>query len=68
MKWLKASDEASDVIFELFPNFFTRENPDFVEILTFTLIEGETMKCEVIFPRNEMRGEIVQYCSDQTLF
>ena len=63
MKWLKASD----VIFEHFPNFFTRENPGFVELWNFTLIECEKMKCEVILLRNVMRGEIIQKCFYQTL-
>ena len=29
------------------------------EFWTITLIEGEKMKCEVILPRDEMRGEII---------
>ena len=29
---------------------------------TFTLMEGEEIKCEVFFLRNEMRGEITKNC------
>ena len=34
---------------------------------TFTLMEGEKIKCEVILPRNEMRDEITEYCVYQIL-
>ena len=48
-------------------NVYTRENPVFVELWTFTLIEGEKMSCEVILQGNEMRGEIAEYDFYQTL-
>ena len=44
---------------------FTREKPWFC--WTLTLAKGEKMKCEVILPRNEMKGEIIEYCFYQTL-
>ena len=35
--------------------------------ITFTLVEGEKMICDVILPRNEVKGEITKYCIYQTL-
>ena len=33
----------------------------FVDLKTFTLIEGEKMKCKVIFRLFEMRSEVTEY-------
>ena len=46
--------------FSVFPG----KTPCLVKLLTFTFMEGERMKCEVILQRNEMRGEITKYSRD----
>ena len=43
--------------FQFQPNNVT----SFVDLKTFTLIEGEKMKCKVIFRLFEMRGEVTEY-------
>ena len=45
------------IVSRFFARFFTRVNLIFVELRTFTLMEGQQIKCEVILPKNEMRGE-----------
>ena len=39
----------------------------FVDLRTFTFMEGEKMKCKIILPWNEIRGEITEYYFYQTL-
>ena len=51
----------------VFPSFTTRENPGFVVLSFFTHVEGEKMKCEVILPRNKLRGRTTEYCFYQAL-
>ena len=46
------------------PKFSTRKN-SFVDLITFTLLEGEKMKYELFFTK--IRNEIAGYCFYQTL-
>ena len=38
------------------PRFFPKEKSGYFMLKTFTLVMGEKMRCEVILPRDEMKG------------
>ena len=48
--------------------FSLGKNLVFIDLRTFELVEGEKMKCEVILPQNEIRGEINEHFLPQTIY
>ena len=57
----------SVLVSRVFYKFSIRIKPSVFYIRTFALMEGENMKCEFISMGNEMRGDITEYYSYQTL-